>query len=153
MPKNSPQKIARRQRDDVKNVNAPRGRHWCYMHNGGEGAYLWKKDFHKNKNKIHGLNDRCKACATEYRLKYEEKYGKRSDTTKTIRVTHQTHGLTRMVAYRKGTTFPDIVRRAVKFYLDWACANADCDNPRNVALGPICTVCFHTARIEEDDVA
>lgn len=140
--KNSPQKVARRKRADIKNINAPRGRHWCWMHNGGEGAYLWKKDFHKNKNRIHGLNDRCKDCAKEYRLQYEEKHGKRSDTTKTVRVSLRTHALVVQMARAKNTIHPDIVRRALKFYLDWACANEDCDNPRNIKIGPLCSTCY-----------
>lgn len=148
MPKNSPKKVARRKRDDVKNINAPRGKHWCWMHNDGEGAYLPKDQFHKNKNRIHGLNDRCKDCAKEYRLKYEEKHGKRSQNTKTFRVTPRTHALAGELARAKGTNYPGIIRRALKFYLDWACANPECDNPRNIKIGPICSTCYAVGYFE-----
>jgi len=119
---------ARNKRRDARNAKAPKGKHWCYMHNNGEGAYLLYKMFHKNKNKVHGLNDRCRKCANEYRIAYEAVHGRRADQTKTLRVTPRTHALTKEKVAERELTIPQYLSAAIGFYEMYGCRRGRCTN-------------------------
>lgn len=125
----TPRQKARRKRSDAKNHKAPKGKHWCHMHNDGEGAYLPRELFHKNKAKMHGLNDRCKACAKEYRKKYEKKNGERNRLTKTLRVPKELHARIKYEAARRDITIEQLVRAAIRFYFEYGCKVRGCSNP------------------------
>lgn len=116
-------------RPDAKNRHAPQGKHWCYMHNDGEGAYLPKDQFHKNKRKVHGLNDRCRSCATKYRKRYEKQNGERNQLTKTVRIPNKAHAVVKQASAHRGTTTAKFLVAAIKFYLKHGCRSGTCGNP------------------------
>jgi hypothetical protein len=123
-------KEARNGRADARNAHAPPGKHWCYMHNDGSGGYLPKAKFSLNRAKYHGLHDRCKDCERSYRLDLESKYGKRTDQTKTLRVTPSSHKMVRATAKQTGATHYEVVGAAVRFYLQYGCLFPGCAKPR-----------------------
>lgn len=127
----SNKKKARNLRHDAKNAHAPRGKHWCHMHNGGEGAFLPYAAFHKNKAKVHGLHDRCKDCAKAYREAYEAEHGKRTDKTKTLRVSPRVHAMAKEAAKRSGAAVYQYVGAALVFYAAYGCQHPGCTKPKS----------------------
>jgi hypothetical protein len=121
---------ARNKRHDAKNIHAPKGKHWCFAHNDGEGAYLPVKNFYKNRTKYRGLDSKCSECAIAYRKKYEEQYGKRSDKTRTFRVSPNTHQMAKFVAHRRGVSIYEFVTASIKFYIKYGCTKPNCLSPR-----------------------
>lgn len=116
-------------RPDAKNAHAPRGKHWCYMHNDGEGAYLPKSAFNKNHTKYDGLEGRCRECSQRYRREADlDKH--RNETTKTFRVPKRVHAIVKMAAQHRGIAIFELVMTSVRFYLTFACQEGKCSNPR-----------------------
>lgn len=116
-------------RDSHRNAKAPRGKHWCYMHNDGKGAYVPKSEFNKNRDRPHGLDSRCRACMKEYRKQYEANNRERNKQTKTLRIAKHVHALVKAEAERRGATLEELTIRAFKFYLQYGCRAGTCNNP------------------------
>jgi len=110
-----------------KNIHAPKGKHWCSYHQ----QYEPKENFVKNRNKVHGLENRCKEGFKEYRKNYDEKFGDRNQGTKTLRVFLNTHTLVSQLREKYNRPAYEIVSTAIKFYLKYGCMYPGCIEPRS----------------------
>lgn len=120
---------SRNKRPDAKNAHAPKGKHWCYYHHDGEGAYLLKRNFNKNSSKVSGLDNKCRDCAKAYRLEMEAKHGKRHDATATVRLPRGAHKQIKDLAARAGDSMGGYMITAVRFYLRYGCQHPRCSKP------------------------